>query len=302
MAAEYQTVSVERRGQVDWLTLNRPDSLNAINVPMVRELADYFGRLYNDAGVRIVVMRGAGRAFSAGLDIKERQAPGEEAAPFGGGFGFQGFLADVYLKMRRCPQPIISLVHGPACGGGFAFALASDIRIAGQSARMNAAFIRLGLSACDIGVSYFLPRMIGSSAAAEFMLTLSAPASKTCAASLAERMPPPTQKGTKSSRAVRRTVSSSVCRPSCVAVMSSSTISSAPSRAWRAACVAGSPASMRSTNCTPLTTRPPCTSRQAIMRLVITACSLPHGGRRGRPIRFAGPETVLQSGTLESDP
>jgi enoyl-CoA hydratase/carnithine racemase len=171
MAAEYQTVSVERRGQVDWLTLNRPDSLNAINVPMVRELADYFGRLYNDAGVRIVVMRGAGRAFSAGLDIKERQAPGEEAAPFGGGFGFQGFLADVYLKMRRCPQPIISLVHGPACGGGFAFALASDIRIAGQSARMNAAFIRLGLSACDMGVSYFLPRLVGVSVASELMLT-----------------------------------------------------------------------------------------------------------------------------------
>ena len=110
---------------------------------------------------------------------------------------------------------------------------------------------------------------VGSFSAAEFTLTLSAPASNTCAASSAVRMPPPTQKGTNSSRAVRRTVSSSVARPSCVAVMSSSTISSAPSRAWRAACVAGSPASTRSTNCTPFTTRPPCTSRQAMMRLVI---------------------------------
>ena len=171
MAAEYQTLNVERRGQVDWLTLNRPNSLNAINVRMVRELGDYFGRLYNDATVRIVVMRGAGRGFSSGLDIKERQAPGEEGAPFGGGFGFQGFLADVYIKMRRCPQPIISLVHGAACGGGFAFALASDIRIAGESARMNAAFIRLGLSACDMGVSYFLPRLVGVSVASELMLT-----------------------------------------------------------------------------------------------------------------------------------
>jgi enoyl-CoA hydratase/carnithine racemase len=171
MAAAYQTLSVERRGQVDWLTLNRPDSLNAINVRMVRELGDYFGGIYNDAGVRIVVMRGAGRAYCAGLDIKERQAPGEDVAPFGGGFGFQGFLADVYIKMRRCPQPIISLVHGPACGGGFAFALASDIRIAGESARMNAAFIRLGLSACDMGVSYFLPRLVGLSVASELMLT-----------------------------------------------------------------------------------------------------------------------------------
>jgi enoyl-CoA hydratase/carnithine racemase len=90
---------------------------------------------------------------------------------FGGGFGVQGALADVYLKMRRCPQPIISLIHGAACGGGLAFALASDIRIAGESARMNAAFIRVGLSACDMGVSYFLPRLVGASVAAELMLT-----------------------------------------------------------------------------------------------------------------------------------
>ena len=99
-------------------------------------------------------------------------------------------------------------------------------------------------------------------------LTLSAPASNTCSASSALRMPPPTAKGTKSSRAARRTVSSSVWRPSCVAVMSSRTISSAPSRAWRAASAAGSPASTRSTNCTPFTTRPPWTSRHAMMRLV----------------------------------
>jgi enoyl-CoA hydratase/carnithine racemase len=91
--------------------------------------------------------------------------------PFGGGFGFQGYLADVYIRMRRCPQPIIALVHGPACGGGLAFALAADIRIAGESARMNSAFIRLGLSSCDMGVSYFLPRLVGASVAAELMMT-----------------------------------------------------------------------------------------------------------------------------------
>jgi enoyl-CoA hydratase len=75
------------------------------------------------------------------------------------------------MRMRRAPQPIISLVHGPACGGGFALALASDIRIAGESARMNAAFIRIGLSACDMGTSYFLPRLVGTSVASELMLT-----------------------------------------------------------------------------------------------------------------------------------
>ncbi len=73
--------------------------------------------------------------------------------------------------MRRCPQPIIACVDGAAAGGGFALALASDVRIATPRMRMNAAFIRIGLSACDIGVSYFLPRMVGSSVAAEYMLT-----------------------------------------------------------------------------------------------------------------------------------
>ncbi len=165
----YETLSIEKDGPVDWLTLNRPESLNAISVAMVDELRDYFGRLYEDPGVRIVVMRGAGRAFCAGLDIKENHQPGGKR--WGQGMGFQGYLAEVYVRMRRCPQPIVSLVHGPACGGGFCFVLASDIRIAGESARMNAAFIRLGLSACDMGSSYFLPRLVGTSVASELLLT-----------------------------------------------------------------------------------------------------------------------------------
>ena len=169
--ATYETILVEKRGAVDWVTLNRPDALNSISTQMVRDLGTYFERLYDDRHTRIVVLKGAGRAFCAGLDIKERDTRGEEEVPFGGGFGFQGFLASVYIRMRRCPQPIVSLLHGPACGGGFAFALASDIRIAGESTRMNAAFIRLGLTSCDMGVSYFLPRLVGVSVASELMLT-----------------------------------------------------------------------------------------------------------------------------------
>jgi enoyl-CoA hydratase/carnithine racemase len=166
----YETIAIEKRGQVDWLTFNRPESLNAINTPMVKELRDYFGGLQEDQDTRIVVLRGAGRAFCAGLDIKQARS-GEHERPFGAGMGFQGYLAEVYIRMRRAPQPIISLIHGPACGGGFAFVLASDIRIAGASARMNAAFIRIGLSACDMGVSYFLPRLVGTAVASELMLT-----------------------------------------------------------------------------------------------------------------------------------
>ena len=168
--SDYETILIEKKGQVDWLTLNRPESLNAITTPMVTELRDYFGGLSEDKETRIVVMQGAGRAFCAGLDIKEARA-GTFEQPFGGGMGFQGYLAEVYIRMRRCPQPIISLVQGPACGGGFSFVLASDIKIAGESARMNAAFIRIGLSACDMGSSYFLPRLVGTSVASELMLT-----------------------------------------------------------------------------------------------------------------------------------
>jgi len=167
---DYTTIKIEKKDGVDWLTLNRPEALNAIDTPMVTELRDYFGNLQEDRDTRIVVMQGAGRAFCAGLDIKASQENLHEP-PFGGGMGFQGYLAEVYIRMRRCPQPIISLIQGPACGGGFAFALASDIRIAGESARMNAAFIRIGLSACDMGASYFLPRLIGTSIASELMLT-----------------------------------------------------------------------------------------------------------------------------------
>ncbi len=169
---DYETIRVERDGAVDWLTLNRPEALNSINTPMVTDLRDYFFSMKENTDVRVIVMRGEGRAFCAGLDIKQAGVNNPDAPrPVGQGWGFQGYLAEVYVAMRRCPQPIISLVQGPACGGGFAFVLASDIRIAGESARMNAAFIRIGLSACDMGTSYFLPRLVGTSVASELMLT-----------------------------------------------------------------------------------------------------------------------------------
>jgi len=161
----------ERRDRIATLTLNRPSAMNALSRRLQAALTKAFRDLADDPEVGVVILTGAGeRAFCAGLDIKQAGS-GEHAAPFGGGMGFQGYLAEAYIRMRRCPQPIISLIHGPACGGGFAFALASDIRIAGESARMNAAFIRIGLSACDMGVSYFLPRLIGTSIASELMLT-----------------------------------------------------------------------------------------------------------------------------------
>lgn len=162
------TIEVERRGEVEWVTLDRPERLNALNDAMVEELSSYFRALANDRDVRVVVLKGAGRAFCAGLDLQEG---GREDFDTIDRLAHQRSIAEIVMAMRYCPQPIVSLVHGAACGGGFAIALASDIRIAGESARMNAAFIRIGLSACDIGVSYFLPRLVGASVAAEFLLT-----------------------------------------------------------------------------------------------------------------------------------
>ena len=166
----WQSLLVEKKGPVDWVTLNRPERLNSLNTTMVDELLEYFQLLYMNHDVRVVVLRGAGTAYCAGLDLKERRGsnnPPDVSASLAG----QRHISEIVMRMRRAPQPIISLVHGPACGGGFALALASDVRIAGESARMNAAFIRIGLSACDIGVSYFLPRLVGTSVASELLLT-----------------------------------------------------------------------------------------------------------------------------------
>lgn len=166
----YQTLLIRRENGVDWVTFNRPDRLNALNHRMVDELLDYFHALYMDHTVRVVVLRGAGRAFCAGIDIKESIGANNLRNP-ADGLRAQRRISEIVIRMRRAPQPIVSLINGAAAGGGFAFALASDVRIAVPAARMNAAFIKLGLSACDIGVSYFLPRLIGASAAAEYMLT-----------------------------------------------------------------------------------------------------------------------------------
>jgi enoyl-CoA hydratase/carnithine racemase len=160
---------VDHDGGVDWVTLNRPNKLNALDDRLIAALDDYIRTLSTRPSTRVVVLRGAGRAFCAGLDLDDMRP--EDARSAEALLAKQKSISGLILALRRAPQPIVSLVHGAACGGGFALALASDIRIAGKSARMNAAFIRLGLSGCDIGVSYLLPRLVGASVASELMLT-----------------------------------------------------------------------------------------------------------------------------------
>ncbi len=165
---EYETLRLERAGPIDWLTLNRPERLNAMDGRMCDELQDYFGGLHARHSTRVVILRGAGRAFCAGFDLK---APEEVSAGPAPGMRAQRRVSEIILRMRRCPQPIICLVHGAAAGGGFALALAADVRFAAPSARMNVAMALVGLTGCDVGISYFLPRAVGTSVAAELMMS-----------------------------------------------------------------------------------------------------------------------------------
>jgi enoyl-CoA hydratase/carnithine racemase len=167
--ADYEQIRIEQRGAAAWVTLDRPERLNALNPKLIDELNDYFGGLTARSETRVVVLRGAGRAFCAGLDLKEASGRGRRGVE--AVLESQKNVRDIMLHMRRCPQPIVSIVQGSAAGGGFALALASDVRLMTPDARMNAAFIKLGLSGCDVGVSYFLPRMVGASVAAEYILT-----------------------------------------------------------------------------------------------------------------------------------
>jgi enoyl-CoA hydratase len=163
----YRSLSVDRRDDVEWLTLDRPQRLNAIHPKMAEELIDYFSRLCSRHDVRVVVLRGAGRHFCAGFDLGNVN---DISAAIPRGLIMQRQMSEIVLKMRRCPQPIIALVHGAVCGAGLAIALAADVRYAAEDARMNVAMARVGLTGCDMGISYFLPRAVGSSNAAELML------------------------------------------------------------------------------------------------------------------------------------
>jgi len=153
--------------------LNRPDRLNAMNYDLVQGLHDVFDELAADHACRVIVLTGAGRGFCAGLDLSEGASP-PAAKGLGraqAGMTVQKLIAGLIPKMRALPQPIVAAINGPASGGGLALALGSDVRIAATSARFNVAFIRVGLSGCDIGVSWLLPRLVGASRAFELLLT-----------------------------------------------------------------------------------------------------------------------------------
>ena len=166
--SSYRFIDIQREGAVEWLSLNRPDSFNSLNLALTEELYHYFGSLPDRTDVRVVVLRGSGKHFCAGYDLDD--VP-KLTVSVEQGLRMQRRLSEVIVRMRRCPQPVLGLIQGAACGGGFALALACDVRYAAPNARMNVAMAKIGLTGCDMGISYFLPRAVGPAVAAELMYT-----------------------------------------------------------------------------------------------------------------------------------
>jgi enoyl-CoA hydratase len=153
--------------------LNRPEQLNALNYTLVGELYDALDTVAADDDCRVVVLTGAGRAFCAGLDLRDYGSPPEVGAHRHrhAGVSGQGFLANLTLRIHDLPQIVIAAVNGAAFGGGLALACACDLRIAAESASFCSAFIRTGMTGTDVGITYFLPRLIGAAHAFDMILT-----------------------------------------------------------------------------------------------------------------------------------
>lgn len=160
------TVLVEMKDGIATVTLNRPDRLNAIDLPTLETLIQSLDEVKSDVTVRTVVLAGAGRIFCAGADQAEmvpRNSTEWER------------IVNRYLDPVRCiasmDKPVIARLHGDCIGGGFGLAMACDFRIAAEGIRLGAPFVKIGLAGCDMSAGYFLPRLVGLGRATELMMS-----------------------------------------------------------------------------------------------------------------------------------
>lgn len=166
----YQTMTLDERAPgVVVATLNRPDRFNAMTNTMFAEMERMALDLGQEDDLRVLILTGAGRAFCSGYDL----ADADDLSSLGaiGMLDQQERAARALLAIRSMRVPVIGAINGAAAGGGFSLALACDIRLAAPEAKFNAAFVRIGLSAGDLGVSWLLTRLIGPGAAAEICYT-----------------------------------------------------------------------------------------------------------------------------------
>jgi 2-(1,2-epoxy-1,2-dihydrophenyl)acetyl-CoA isomerase len=151
------------------LTFNRPERMNALSTPIMEGLLHGLPRLAGDPAVRVIVLTGAGRAFCAGGDVKSMAEGGERRSAAEATVHLRSRM-EVSRILHELPKPTIAMINGAAAGAGLAFALACDLRIAGASARLVTAFVKVGLSG-DFGGSFFLTRLIGTAKARELYFT-----------------------------------------------------------------------------------------------------------------------------------
>jgi 2-(1,2-epoxy-1,2-dihydrophenyl)acetyl-CoA isomerase len=172
--AAYETLTLETRGHVAILTMNRPDRLNAINQDVMREMAAAVKAVRDEDEIRALVVTGAGRGFCAGADLlgagpvaTGRPAPEETQNAKLDEHGWVGRWALMWASLDK---PLIGAINGVAAGAGMSAALACDVRIGSENARFKSVFIERNLSP-DSGLSYFLPRIVGYAAAADIIFT-----------------------------------------------------------------------------------------------------------------------------------
>src|ERR1700735_3440189 len=164
----YETLRLERtRPGIATLTLSRPDRLNALSWEMVSELRAALAEISDERAIRVAILTGEARGFCAGIDIRQPDAVGSGDGDPIAVYHRQEAVAGLATRLPPLPQPAVAAVNGPAAGGGLGLDLAADARVCATAARFNVAFVKIGLSGCDIGVSYLLPRIVGFGIASE---------------------------------------------------------------------------------------------------------------------------------------
>ena len=160
----------EQAGPVATLRLDRPQAMNALTFDVYRELTDTFRALSDRADVRAVVLTGTGRAFCTGGDVREIIGAllGRDEKAL---LEFTTLTCDLIRAMRALPRPIVASLNGTVAGAGAALALASDLRVAADTARIAFLFVKVGLSGADMGAAHLLPRMVGLGRATELLMT-----------------------------------------------------------------------------------------------------------------------------------
>ena len=164
------TFLYEQANSVATITLNRPERLNALTFEVYRELTDTFAALRNAEDVRVVVITGTGRAFCSGGDVHD--IIGELFQQnMEGLLAFTRMTCELVANIRSLPKPVIASLNGTTAGAGACIALASDIRLASDDARIAFLFVKVGLSGADMGAAYLLPRVVGVTKATELLYT-----------------------------------------------------------------------------------------------------------------------------------